>query len=184
MRRRMVDVEPRPEPRGPDSAGRRVPAKTEIEAMSRDELITALADNREHMRGIRTQLDLARQKIAGQPGAVIDREWLHRAETALNIRKGTTERLQARLGVLREEQRARNREVLTRGSGGVSGEHQMFLHAFLRAAKAELSPSLFDDVAQAARMMAAAGHPDATDCPKCLVSAAPQLPVVLDSDAQ
>ena len=88
MRRRMVDVEPRPEPRGPDSAGRRVPAKTEIEAMSRDELITALADNREHMRGIRTQLDLARQKIAGQPGAVIDREWLHRAETALIVIRG------------------------------------------------------------------------------------------------
>jgi predicted HNH restriction endonuclease len=110
----------------------------DVDAMSAEELLDEKIYIDGELGRIRNQIAEAKDRLA-TTGEYADRDWYRRAQGALRIFGQRSQRIQARLSVLRRAEKARNAE-----RSGVEGDR--FKHAFMRLVRERLGDAQYNEL--------------------------------------
>jgi hypothetical protein len=146
-------------------------AFVDLATLNREQLLQMRADTEADLANIKAQLDAA-GAVWAATGVYADPNWYRRAKVAARYKGALHQRINAQLSVIN---RATKEENIRRSAGGhesIADGHSAFLHAFIRAAKLELDPEVFQALSSSAQRAVDTGPP--ITCSKCRKPAALQ----------
>lgn len=132
-----------------------------LDTMGREELLRKKLDAETRLADIKGQIEKAEAEFH-LTGKYADPDWYRRAKGAKRYAAIDLHEINTRLSELRKVEKAAN---VQRHAVAVKTKHVAFLHAFYRAAKAELTPEVFEALIELAHEQVDAGT--AYDCSMC-----------------